>query len=235
MEKHRLKSLEAVVFDMDGLMFDSERYIQMPWNKAGTILGYGTLGDHIRETLGFNGEKRREFFLKLCGQDFPYDRFLNLYREIYYDMSREKGIPTKKGLHEILDVLRGLGIKMGVATSSSRENTMKNLEREKIRDYFQVIITGDMIKQGKPEPDIYQKACEELGVLPEQAIALEDAINGIKAAHAAGMMPVMIPDLIQDTTPVDKILFGKYDSLSEFAEVIRKTVGKKELKSEEEA
>ena len=148
MDKTRLKSLQGVIFDMDGLMFDSERYIQTAWNQAGTMLGYGTLGDHIEKTLGFNGTKRREFFLDLCGQDFPYDEFLELYRSLYFDRVRKEGIPAKEGLHETLEVLKKLGIRMGVATSSSRENTLKNLEREQISGYFQTVITGDMIQHG---------------------------------------------------------------------------------------
>lgn len=232
MDKIRLKSLQAVVFDMDGLMFDSERYIQTAWNQAGTMLGYGTLGDHIEKTLGFNGTKRREFFLDLCGQDFPYDEFLELYRSLYFDRVRKEGIPAKEGLHETLEVLKKLGIRMGVATSSSRENTLKNLEREQISGYFQTVITGDMIQHGKPEPDIYLEACRKLGAEPQDAIALEDAINGIKAAARAGMMPVMIPDLIKDTTEVDDILFGRYDSLAEFAREIEECLGSSRAEKE---
>ena len=232
MDKTRLKSLQAVVFDMDGLMFDSERYIQTAWNQAGTMLGYGTLGDHIEKTLGFNGTKRREFFLDLCGQDFPYDEFLELYRSLYFDRVRKEGIPAKEGLHETLEVLKKLGIRMGVATSSSRENTLKNLEREQISGYFQTVITGDMIQHGKPEPDIYLEACRKLGAEPQDAIALEDAINGIKAAARAGMMPVMIPDLIKDTTEVDDILFGRYDSLAEFDREIEECLGSSRAEKE---
>ena len=226
------KKIKAVIFDMDGLMFDSERYIQTAWNQAGTMLGYGTLGDHIEKTLGFNGTKRREFFLDLCGQDFPYDEFLELYRSLYFDRVRKEGIPAKEGLHETLEVLKKLGIRMGVATSSSRENTLKNLEREQISGYFQTVITGDMIQHGKPEPDIYLEACRKLGAEPQDAIALEDAINGIKAAARAGMMPVMIPDLIKDTTEVDDILFGRYDSLAEFAREIEECLGSSRAEKE---
>ena len=196
------------------------------------MLGYGTLGDHIEKTLGFNGTKRREFFLDLCGQDFPYDEFLELYRSLYFDRVRKEGIPAKEGLHETLEVLKKLGIRMGVATSSSRENTLKNLEREQISGYFQTVITGDMIQHGKPEPDIYLEACRKLGAEPQDAIALEDAINGIKAAARAGMMPVMIPDLIKDTTEVDDLLFGRYDSLAEFAREIEECLGSSRAEKE---
>ena len=87
--------------------------------------------------------------------------------------------------------------------------------------YFDSIITGEMIEHGKPEPDIYVESCRQLKVDPKDAIALEDAINGIRSAHGAGMNPVMIPDIVQDTSKVDDILFGKCESLLEFAEILQ--------------
>lgn len=218
MDGQKIKKLQAVVFDMDGLMFDSERYVQKSWDIAGQILGYGPLGHNIVNTLGTNRTNRELYFKKHYGQDFPFEKFLDTYREAYAEMSKDGGVPTKKGLHELLKVLRKHHIKMGVATSSSEEHALENLKREGIESYFQAVITGNMIEHGKPEPDIYIEACKRLHVKPKQAIALEDAVNGIRAAHRAGMMPVMIPDIIRDTSAVDEILFGTYESLFDFAE-----------------
>ena len=181
MDLNKLKEIQAVVFDMDGLMFDSERYVQKSWDIAGERLGY---------------------------------------RDAYYELV-EDGVPAKKGLHEILKVLREKGLKIGVATSSSEEHAVSNLKREGIFDYFDSVITGNMIEHGKPKPDIYIEACRQLKVDPSKAIALEDAINGIRSAHGAGMNPVMIPDIVQDTSKVDDILFGKCESLLEFAEILQ--------------
>ena len=199
MDLNKLKEIQAVVFDMDGLMFDSERYVQKSWDIAGERLGYGPLGHNIVN---------------------PFDKFLDGYRDAYYELV-EDGVPAKKGLHEILKVLREKGLKIGVATSSSEEHAVSNLKREGIFDYFDSVITGNMIEHGKPEPDIYIEACRQLKVDPSKAIALEDAINGIRSAHGAGMNPVMIPDIVQDTSKVDDILFGKCESLLEFAEILQ--------------
>ena len=220
MDLKKLKEIQAVVFDMDGLMFDSERYVQKSWDIAGERLGYGHLGHNIVNTLGTNLTNRKKYFLEHYGNDFPFDKFLDGYRDAYYELV-EDGVPAKKGLHEILKVLREKGLKIGVATSSSEEHAVSNLKREGIFDYFDSVITGNMIEHGKPEPDIYIEACRQLKVDPSKAIALEDAINGIRSAHGAGMNPVMIPDIVQDTSKVDDILFGKCESLLEFAEILQ--------------
>ena len=219
MDLNKLKTIKVVVFDMDGLMFDSEYYVQKSWDIAGEQLGYGPLGYHIVNTLGTNVVNRKKYFLEHYGNDFPFDEFLETYRKAYFEMAKD-GTPAKKGLHEVLEVLKEKGLKIGVATSSTREHAFDNFEREKITPYFDSIITGEMIKHGKPEPDIYMESCRQLEVNPDAAIALEDAINGIRAAHGAGMNPVMIPDIIKDSSPVDNILFGKCESLLEFADIM---------------
>lgn len=221
MNLSKLKQIRAVVFDMDGLMFDSERYVKMSWTIAGEKLGYGPLGEHIGETLGLNRKDREIYFKERYGRDFPFEEFLDLYRDVYYELCGDQGVPAKEGLHEILEVLKSRGIKMGVATSSSQEHAFANLRREHITGYFQAVVTGNMIRHGKPEPDIYLEACKRLQENPCHVMALEDALNGIRAAHRAGMMPVMIPDLVTDSRSVDDILFGKCNSLSELAEIFK--------------
>lgn len=220
MDLKKLKTIKAVVFDMDGLMFDSEHYVQKSWDIAGEKLGYGPLGHNIVNTLGTNLTNRKKYFLEHYGNDFPFDEFLETYREAYFDMAKD-GTPAKEGLHEVLEVLKDKNLKIGVATSSTREHAMDNFEREDIVSYFDSIITGEMIEHGKPEPDIYIESCKQLKVKPQYAIALEDAINGIRAAHGAGMNPVMIPDIIKDSSQVDDILFGKCDSLLQFADIMK--------------
>lgn len=220
-DKAKLKKLQAVVFDMDGLMFDSERYVQKSWDIAGNILGYGPLGHHIVHTLGLNIVNREKYFKKQYGQDFPFEKFLDTYRQAYAELSHGAGVPAKEGLHRLLELLDRHHIKMAVATSSGRDHARANLKREGIEKYFRAVITGDMVKRGKPEPDVYKKACERLETEPSKAIALEDALNGIRAAYKAGMMPVMIPDLVKDSTTVDEMLFAKYDSLNGFADALK--------------
>ena len=138
-----------------------------------------------------------------------------MYRSVFQEYVRANGLPTKKGLHELLDFLRKEQIPMAVATSSSQEHAVGNLEKEGIREYFQTVITGNMVSRGKPWPEIYEKACRALDLPPEQVLALEDSYSGLRAAHAAGMITVMVPDLLTDSSCVDEILDGKMTSLLE--------------------
>ena len=147
--------------------------------------------------------------------DFPFERFQELYRKAFYEYVEHDGLPAKKGLHQLLQLLRRKQIPMAVATSSSREHAVGNLKKEGIEDYFAAVITGNMVSEAKPSPEIYEKACRALGVDPGEALALEDSYNGIRSAHGAGMITIMIPDLLTDSSCVDEILDGKMESLLE--------------------
>ena len=213
---------QAVVFDMDGLMFDSERMIQRSWDVVGVKMGFGKMGKDIYHTLGLNNAERERYFKSAYGEDFPYLEFRENYRAEVARDTRENGTPVKKGLYELLEVLKEKQMKLAVATSSSYENTVELLKETKVYSYFQEIVTGNMVEHSKPAPDIYQKACEKLGVLPEHALALEDSYNGIRSGYAAGMKVIMIPDLLTDSSCVDDLLFVKMESLAEVAEAFRK-------------
>ena len=212
--------IKAVIFDMDGLMIDSERIVQLAWKIVGERLGYGDLGEDIYHTMGLS-VVREKYFIKKYGEKFPFQEFLTEYRKEYYEYVNKNGIDAKPGLYQLLETLKQLGIPMAVATSTSRESAMKNLEAKNITSYFAGFVCGDMVTESKPSPEIYLKACELIGVDPKNAIALEDSFNGIKAAYAAGMMPVMVPDLIKDTLEVDELLFAKKADLNEVAEWIQ--------------
>lgn len=214
-EKMKKTEIKGVVFDMDGLMFDSERVVQLSWDQAGELMGLGKLGHNIYHTLGFNREKRKEYFKEKYGEEFPFEKFQELYRQCFQEYVRENGLPVKQGLHEILEFLKESQIPMAVATSSSQEHALGNLEKEGILGYFQAVITGNMVSRGKPWPEIYEKACRALDLPPEQVLALEDSYSGLRAAHTAGMITVMVPDLLTDSSCVDEILDGKMTSLLE--------------------
>ncbi len=216
------KKLQAIVFDMDGLMFDSERVIQYSWNVVGQRLGYGFVGDdNILNTLGFNRDTRERYFKERYGCDFPYEDFHDAYRIVFREYVKDRGLPVKEGLYELLEVLKDRGIPAAVATSSGYEHALENLKSKEIDHYFQTMITGNMVTQAKPAPEIYLKACKALGVEPARAVALEDSYNGIRSAHNAGMCTIMIPDLLNDTSPVEDCLDCKMDSLLDVAAWLR--------------
>lgn len=205
---------EAVVFDMDGVMFDSERIVQYSFNKAGEEMGYGLLGDeNICFTLGMNRAGRKAYFKEKYGQDFPYDAFQERYSEIYKEYVKRNGLPVKPGLSELLEVLEKKGIPTAVATSSSRENALENLRRAGVLKKFRAVITGDMVKEAKPDPEIYQKACACLDIEPGRAMALEDAPKGIIAAKRAGMYAVFVPDILEDMEKFPVLPDRKEESL----------------------
>ena len=180
------------------------------------------MGKDIYHTLGLNNAESERYFKSAYGEDFPYLEFRENYRAEVARDTRENGTPVKKGLYELLEVLKEKQMKLAVATSSSYENTVELLKETKVYSYFQEIVTGNMVEHSKPAPDIYQKACEKLNVLPEHALALEDSYNGIRSGYAAGMKVIMIPDLLTDSSCVDELLFAKMESLAEVAEAFRK-------------
>lgn len=205
--------IKAVVFDMDGLMIDSERVIQRSWGIVGNRLGYSALDQDIYQTLGCNAKKREQYFMETYGSDFPYAQFLKEYRKEYELFMQANGIPVKEGLYELLAYIKACGIIIGVATSSSRQSDEKTLTQIGVMPYVQQLICGDMVREAKPSPEIYQTACARLQVEPSQALALEDSLHGIASAYHAGMQVIMIPDLMRDSSSVDVCLSAKLENL----------------------
>ena len=211
-----IRQFKAFVFDMDGLIFDSERIVQRSWNISGQKLGLGNVGEHIYYTLGLNRASRKKYYEENIREDFPFDEFSQLTRKTFFEIVESEGLPMKKGVKEILAYGKENGIKLALATSSSRDYAMKCLKDAGIDTYFDGIVCGDMVSHSKPDPEIYLKACELVGVKPEDAVAFEDAPAGIESAYRAGMKVVMVPDLVQPIEKVESMLWEKWDTLSDF-------------------
>lgn len=206
--------IDAVVFDMDGLMFDTERVFMRAWDYAGEQMGLGKTGYMVLKTLGSNTAECE----RIWQEDFPGVDLAALwehsrvFHEKYY---AENPVPVKKGLYELLSFLRERGIPMAVASSTKREKVLRHLKSAGIADDFAQVIAGDMVTRSKPEPDIYRTACAALGVAPEGCIALEDSRNGLLSAHRAGCQAVMVPDLWQPDDEVRAFIRGPFESLAE--------------------
>ena len=199
--------MKAVVFDMDGVLFDTERLCSEGWNRVAKEQGLKDVPSVVARCIGLNENDTRALIQKHLGQDFPYDFFKKMVSEWFWNEIKEHGLPVKPGVKNLLDFLRQQEYKIGLASSSRRESVMKHLKQAEIEDYFSVIITGDMIEHSKPQPDIYLLACEKLGVEPGDAYAIEDAPNGIRSAYAAGMKPIMVPALIQPDGEMESLSF----------------------------
>lgn len=214
--------IEAIVFDMDGLLFDSERVVQRSWNMAGEELGLGTIGDHIYNTLGMNLKSRTLYFKNAYGPDFPMEQFNISTRMYFREIADKEGVPLKPGVEELLKHAKGLGLKLAVATSSREEYSVRLLKDGGIYEYFDGFVFGDMVENAKPDPEIYLLACEKIGAKPENSIALEDSPNGIRAGYAAGMYPVMVPDLVKPAEEIKKLTYRVLSSLLEVIELLEK-------------
>lgn len=215
-------TIQALVFDMDGLIFDSERVVRRSWDVAGKELGFGAIGtDHIFHTLGFNVVRREQYFKKHYGQDFPMDRFNDITRAAFRDIVADEGLGMKPGVRELLALAKDLGLMTAVATSSRQVYSMELLQDAGIWDYFSGAIFGDLVTHAKPDPEIYLKAAKIIGIEPQYCIALEDSPAGIQSSHAAGMYPIMIPDLVQPTEEIQKLCWKIYDSLTDVVTLLK--------------
>lgn len=189
-------SIEAVIFDMDGVLFDTEKLCMDSWIAIAGERNMPDMEVFFPRCIGRNLTDTRILFDEFYGEKYDYEEFRKQASAWFHGYIEKNGVPVKKGVKELLEYLRRGGYKIGLASSTSRHSVEDHLERAGIREYFQSLTTGDMVEHSKPRPDIYLMACKSLEVNPAQTMAIEDSPNGIRAAHAAGMIPVMVPDLI---------------------------------------
>lgn len=220
--------IQGVIFDMDGLLLDTEKLLLRFWCQAANEFGYPMERDHV---LSIRSLARKYAIPKLkgyFGEDFDYHKVRNRRLELMNAFIDEHGIETKKGARELLAFLKEQGYQTAVATATDLERTKRYLTQVDLLKYFDNIVCATQVENGKPAPDIYIKAAEELSLLPEDCIALEDSPNGILSAYRAGCIPVMVPDLDKPGEAIQKNLFQEKENLLEVIELI-KTVSEKEI------
>lgn len=205
--------MKAFIFDMDGLMFDTERVFIGAWDYAGEKLGLGKAGYMLYRTLGSNTAACNQIWRDEFGPEVDVEAMWRFTREYMDDYYNRYAVTVKKGLFDLLTYLSRKGYKLAVASSTKREKVEKHLMDTGVRNYFDAVVCGDMVERSKPEPDIYLRAAECLGVQPEDCCALEDSRNGLLSAHAAGMQAIMVPDLWQPDDTVKQFILGPFESL----------------------
>lgn len=197
--------LKCVVFDMDGVLFDSEALVQACWEIVAEKYGVAHIRQTCQRCLGVNAVTTRQIFLKAYGESFPYDDYKKEMSDLYWEQVQIGGLMLKPGVREILAALYDDGYAVGIASSTRNEVIRKQLAIFELEKYFNQIIGGDQVQHSKPNPEIYQKACQALGAVPETAYAVEDSYNGIRSAHGAGLHPIMIPDLLPPTDEMQQL------------------------------
>lgn len=190
---------DAIVFDMDGVIFDSERAVMQCWKELAEKYQIPDIEQAVLSCTGTTMKRTREIMLETYGVDFPYDTYAKESSAIYHSRYDGGRLPMKPGVVELLTFLKEEGKKIALASSTRRQTVINQLRDAGILDFFDQVICGDMVERSKPAPDIFLKACETLGVKPERAYAIEDSYNGIRAAHAGKLYPIMVPDLLPET------------------------------------
>lgn len=207
---------------MDGLMLDTERLLVRFWRQAAGEYGYEMTVRHVLDIRSLSRKYAVPQLKGIFGEQFEFEQIRARRIELMNAYIEENGFEVKKGLFELLEYLKSGDYKIAVATATDRERTSEYLRRIDALEYFDEIICGDMVKNGKPEPDIYLAAAEKLGFAAEECAALEDSPNGIKSAYAAGCRVIMIPDLSLPDDSVAPMLSAVYESLDKAVDFFEK-------------
>lgn len=213
--------MEAVLFDMDGLVLDTEKLYTRFWQEAARACGYPMTKE---QALGMRSLNRGAGLAKMqsyFGKEVDYDRIRGKRIEMMDAFVEKEGVTLKSGIHELLAYLKEQGIKTAIATSSPIERTFLYLTSVGLEKSFDELVSGYMVEKGKPEPDIYLYAAEKLGVKPSRCMVLEDSPAGILAAHRAGCLPVMIPDQDEPDEETKTLLYAKVERLDRIIDLLK--------------
>ena len=223
-----MKKIKLVIFDMDGLMFDTERLSAALWVKHAPTFGLHLKIEDLTLLRGRNAADGRAAFLEKFGANAPFDALCAAMRAEFQDSLRTK-MPILPGLMELLTFLQGQKIPMAVVSSTRKELVQQHLKVAGIISYFDALICGDMVKHSKPCPDIYLLAAQTLCVTPANCLVLEDSYNGVRAGHSAGCYTVMVPNMDLPTPEMLEKADAVLPSLFEVISLIQKNLLRDQL------
>lgn len=212
--------VSGILFDMDGVLIDSERQSNEGWLWAAEQLGVDMPMWLIDSFKGAPAELCCKFFDDYYKGAIDYWEAKELRTQHVYKIRETEGIPVKKGVKDIFEYIRNNGLKCAVATSTRRESAEKTLHKIGVWDYLDAVVYGDEVEHGKPEPDIFLRAAKAIGISPSEAVVVEDSINGIKAGYAAGMRVVHIPDTIEIDDDIRKLTYMVCADLNGLIDVV---------------
>lgn len=192
-----MNGIKAVIFDMDGLMFDTERLSAKYWIQAGKEQGLSVGEEFLSGIRGSSKEAAECKFYECFDRTYDYWAIRNRKTELFRGYLERHEIPLKEGLRELLLYLREHQYKVVLATSTARYYALQYLKSADVEQYFNGFVCGDMVTKCKPDPEIFFRAAALVECTPNQCVVLEDSLNGIRAAIDGGFIPVMVPDITQ--------------------------------------
>ena len=204
-----------IIFDMDGVIFDTERFFLQCCVPAAESLGMQGMEEVALKCIGLTEEETARVVVSHYGEEAPLEEYREETFRIFREKYEKEGLPLKPGAEEILRWLSEDGSRIALASSTKTEIVRMELKDAGLIGYFHVIVGGDQAERSKPAPDIFLKAAEELGAEPKQCFVIEDSFNGVRAANAAGMRVLMVPDLLEPDEEIRSLTEGVFGSLHE--------------------
>lgn len=215
-----IMKLEAVIFDMDGTLLDTQREAFKAWNFAGEKQGIAGVGDDGLIVCGMNEEGWSNFLV----DKYPHLDIIKFKQDMWEYLKTKAEIRTMPGMFELLGFLKENNLKLGIASGTDPDVIKRNMKLVGAVDYFQAFAGGADVKNGKPAPDVFLLAAERLGVNPENCVIFEDSSNGILAGHRAGMKCIGVPDMAPLTKEAESVCWHIISRLDQAIEIIKKEI-----------
>ncbi|MBY6195665.1 HAD family hydrolase [Vibrio hangzhouensis] len=210
----------ALLFDMDGLIFDTEKITKRSWQYAANQMGFELTDEFYQGFIGVQDAECETMLSEYWGDEFDLKHYRQI-RDKHLHAARRSGIDFKPGFHDLFQSAKAHKLKLALVTSSHLPDVQQNFSNTDYLSQFDLIVTAEDIKHGKPRPDCYIMACEKLGLNPNECLVLEDSNNGMKAGKDAGCLAAMIPDITAPTQEIVDRADYMFQSLEQLTELLR--------------
>lgn len=215
-----MNKIKAILFDMDGVIFDTEREYLKEWNKIFEKYGYEMKKEIYVSVMGRGRKKVKEIFKENFGDDLPIEEMYIEKDKMLKEAIENNEVPLKQGALELLEFLKKNGYKTALATSAKKDRVKSQVTHAKMNNLFDAIVCADDIVNSKPDPEIFLKAAEKVNIKPENCIVIEDSEAGIRAAFNAGMIAFHVKDLKEADENIMKYCDKNFENLIEIKKYI---------------